>query len=67
VRDRTIKNGIQHVDNASMATLCCCGQRIDIPVEDLVPDQQIDYHGCGGATISFTPEQINEYRERAGL
>jgi hypothetical protein len=56
--DRTIKNGILHVDNASMATLpylCSCGQRIEIPVENLVPDQQIDYHGSLWSKVVAVP------------
>ncbi len=66
--DRTFKEGI--VFNWAKRALdykCGCGKTIEIRIEDLIPDQFIDYHGCGNGDVSFTLDQVAEYRKNAGL
>lgn len=67
--DRTNRLGITAFDRSSQEFTyrCGCGSQIQIQVGDLIPDQFIDYHGCGNGDISFTPDLIAEYRKNCGL
>jgi transcriptional regulator with XRE-family HTH domain len=65
---KTFREGLSFdIATGELTYLCSCGMRIALPVEALVPDEFVDYHGCGAARISFTADQIAHYRKRAGL
>lgn len=45
---------------------CTCGRTIPISFDSLIPDEAVDYCGCGEAKITFSAELIASYREQAG-
>ena len=67
--DRTYRLGISAFDipNGELTYQCGCGSLIKIRVSNLVPDQFIDYHGCGDGDISFPLDQVANYRKEFGL
>ena len=65
---RTIRDALVFdIATRELTYLCSCNRRIVLPIENLIPDEFVDYHGCGGARITFTADQIADYRKRAGL
>lgn len=65
---RTIKDGIKfNFFKQALEYYCSCGEWIDIPIDDLVPDQFVDYHGLGCAGVFFPHGQVAHYRQEAGL
>lgn len=65
---RTIKQGIRFTSgNTYLTYRCGCGLQIEIPIEDLVPDKAVDYHGCGVSVVTFPAGEVASYRQTVGL
>jgi hypothetical protein len=52
-----------HIDrvNKTLRYPCACGRTSSIRFEDLVPDESLDYCGCGMVKTTFTADNIAEY------
>ena len=63
---RTIKGGFSHDVGSDIGVYkCACGHRVTVPIQDLVPDEWIDYCGCGESRLLLTFDQVASQRPPA--
>lgn len=65
---RTIERGVSvNVATGELIYLCSCYRRVAIPIGELVPDEFVDYCGCGDSRYCVTAGEVAHYRQLAGL
>ena len=53
--------------DGSITYRCKCGRTVSLTAEDLIPDQAIDYCGCGLEVHLFRRDTVADHRKFAKL